>query len=727
MNFISKAASTQIALSLSLCLGLSIGTMQPLNAQNYSGSNSSFSMGGSTQSQQKGALGLVVNWNPQGQLTVTNVVPAGPAGKAGISVGDRLLAIDGANIQGLPANQVFARIQGAVGTTSTLSLSSPTRGNYQAKLTRVTVQELQKSSSFDIGWQPAGAPAANNNNNNNTNSGGYSNSSGGYSNSTGGYNNSANTAGSSGNASNQISGNSYNSNPSGGVSWNTYGGADQGFTVKYPQGWTVNQDNKSGKVEVKSPNGSQLSVLPFFIPSNKLNVSQSQSLFTVLLKRFAPGVNWSNPMMMGGALRSMSTDNNINSIAGLALSAGNSGTAGRLIIFQVPNNANSQSDLNYLSQILQTLNITGGTLPASAGSATGQDGADYADGSGQSNYAQLPYQNVQFTKYVDPNFGSFSLDVPAGWNVTGGMKKPMAVDLRPWMKAVSPDQKISVFIGDGSIEPRYLPAGWLTWMGCPPGATYKVSSGLVTKVLYYQTADKFIQHYVKTRLAKACDSIELVNVEHHPDLARSINGTQGVVAGDCASLKYNFSIKGNEGEAYFLAATKKGKTMWWVSQICGVLAVRGYEEQALNVFLRMYQSWQWNPQWNQAQGRQNVQFTQNWMAYDSAARARSAAAFRSRMAAMDARHEAFRSRMRSMDAAHSSYMNRVRSSDRAHSDFINFIRDEDTLVNPSTGTQYQVEYGPKYHWVNSTGDTVLGTDSAWSPGVDWTELVTPPR
>ncbi|HMO24172.1 MAG TPA: hypothetical protein PKC98_24690, partial [Candidatus Melainabacteria bacterium] len=79
------------------------------------------------------------------------------------------------------------------------------------------------------------------------------------------------------------------------------------------------------------------------------------------------------------------------------------------------------------------------------------------------------------------------------------------------------------------------------------------------------------------------------------------------------------------------------------------------------------------------------------------------------------------------DASHSRYMNSVRSSDRAHSNFINYIRDEDTLMNPETGTQYQVEYGPKYHWVNNTGDVTLGTDSAWSPGANWTELVTPPR
>ena len=371
MNRISNSWSTRMSLSLSLCLGITFGAAAMVTAQPYSGSN----MAGGSQTQQRGALGLVVNWNPQGLLTVTKVVPGGPAAKAGIKVGDRLLAIDGANIQGLPANQVFSRILGAVGTTTTMTLSSPNRGNYQAKLTRVTVEELKKNSSFDIGWQPAGAPATGNSG---STSGGYRSSS--------------------------SSNNSYNSSSSSmtgtsAANWRTYGGAEQGFSVKYPPGWSVNQDSQTGKVAVKSPGGSQLSVLPFFIPSNNLNVSQSQSLFSVLLKRFAPGVTWSNPVMMGGALRAMSTDNNINSIAGLALSAGNNGTAGRLIVFQVPNNANAQSDLNNLSRILQTLTITGGTIPASAGSSTASGGADYsnnAGGAGGSNYVQLPYERHLF-------------------------------------------------------------------------------------------------------------------------------------------------------------------------------------------------------------------------------------------------------------------------------------------------------------------------------------------
>ncbi|MDZ4834384.1 MAG: PDZ domain-containing protein [Candidatus Melainabacteria bacterium] len=689
-------------ISLSLCLLLHLGTPPAANAQSNSNSMNSGSQ------TNNGALGLVVNWNQQGRLVVTKVVAGGPAEKAGVSVGDRLFSIDGQNIDGLPVETVFSRILGAVGTTVVMNLSSPSKGNYQASITRVSIDSLN-SASFNVGWQPA----------NDASSGA----------STASTANGAN----SGTANNNFSTTSaaIPASTAGGVTWKTKGGGEAGYSLKYPDGWTVEQNNTTGRIDVKSPGNSNLSIFPFFLPDQSFDSNKAQGLFQAMLKQYAKGSDWSTPAVVGGGLRSMSTSNQLNSIAGLVLSSMNGGTTGSLIIFQVPNSPSAASDLATLSQILQTFNITGAASQnAKAGGQGGGDssgGAARDQGSDNIGTATQPSQNIQFTSFVDPNFNAFSLDVPVGWDVSGGMKRPIPIDLRPWVKAVSPDQKAIVFIGDGSIEPRYLPANWLTWLGCPPGSTYKGSNGLVSKVLYYEPAEKFVKKYAESKFGKGCESFELVNVEQHPDLARTVNGTQGVLASDASSVKYNFRIQGYEGEAYFLAVTKKSQTMWWVSQICGVVAAKGCEKQALDVFLQMYKSWQYNPQWSQAQNAQNIQSTQNWIATDRAVRARSAAAFQSRMATMDARHNAFRSRMADMDASHAKYMNSTRSSDRAHSNFINYIHDEDTLMNPTTGTKYQVQYGPKYHWVNSTGDGVLGTNSAWSPGANWTELVTPPR
>lgn len=698
---VARSASLAIIFSLSLCFG----TATSVNAQAYSSGSPSSGQ----QSSSKGALGLVINWNQQGRLVVVQMVPSGPAARAGVSVGDLFLSIDGHNVQGLPANQVFSYLLGSVGTTSVLKFNSPTKGTYEAKITRVPVNELKKSAKFNIGMVPADQTT--NNNSGQT----------GFSNSTRSSQNNQNNYATNSSAGQSSYGNSARSN------WNTIGGTDDGYSLRYPNGWTASQNGKTGRIEVKSPAGSKLSIFPFFLPSQSINVQQAQGLFQAMLKQYAPGPKWSAPAMIGGGLRAMSTSNNINSIAGLALANLKSGTNGRLIIFQVPNNSNSQNELTQLSQILNTFTITGGTTQNSGMTGQTSSSGNYNNAPGAA--ARIPQPNIQYTKFVDPKFSAFSLDVPVGWNVTGEMSKPMRIDLRPWVKAVSPNNNMMVFMGDNTIRPRYMPASWLNFMGCYPGTLYKKSDGLVSRVTSYQKADKFLKQYVKKKFGSKCESCELVNIQHHPELNKHYNniGTPGVVYGDVASATYRYKVAGKEGDAFFLAATKKGRQMWWVSRIYGVVANDGYGPQAMNAFLRMYTSWVDSPQFLASQAATNVRAAREWIAYDRAARARSAAAFRSRMAAMDARHEAFRSRMAAMDASHSRYMNQMRSSDRAHSNFINFIRDEDTLMNPSTGTKYQVEYGPKYHWVNSAGDTTIGTDSAWSPGADWTELVAPPR
>jgi hypothetical protein len=637
---------------------------------------------GTVNPSEKGALGMVVNYNDQRHLFVTRVVPGGPAALENIAIGDELLAVGSTPVESLPPEQIYQMLMGAPGTHISLSFQSPSRGSYTVTLMRVSAAQLEKSSDYKLGYQD----------------------------------NRSNISPAQPRSATPTASNPADS------SWKTYGGQDQGFTIDCPAGWSFVRDEKTGRLEVSSPSSCKLSIFPFYIPSQSIKTASAAGIFTALLKQYAPGATWTAPDVVTGALRSTSMSNGRFSIAGLALSPGGEGTAGQLIIFGSPTTPQGQADVITLGRVLQSFQITG--IASSGIQNNGGNDTDVANGQIATGVA-VP--DIQYTQFTDPNFGAFSLDVPSGWNVTGGLTKPMPIDLRPWVKAVSPDQKMAVFIGDGSIEPRYLPAMWLTRIGCPPGSIYKHSNGMVSRVLFYQDAEKFVKDYAKSRFGKNCDSFEFVNVEHHPELAREINGTQGVVACDAASARYEFSAKGTHGTAFFMAATKKGSTMWWVSQICGVVAADGYEQAALQIFQRMYKSWQYNPDWEQGQARQNVQSVQNWLAFDRAARARSAAAFSARMAAMDARHNSFMNRMRDMDASHARYMNSMRSSDRAHSDFVNYIRDEETLMNPTTGEKFQVEYGPKYHWVNSTGDTVLSTDSAWGPGVNWTELVTPPK
>ena len=80
---------------------------------------------------------------------------------------------------------------------------------------------------------------------------------------------------------------------------------------------------------------------------------------------------------------------------------------------------------------------------------------------------------------------------------------------------------------------------------------------------------------------------------------------------------------------------------------------------------------------------------------------------------------------RDSDAARSAsmgaYWGHVNADNERQRGFINYLGDR-TDVTDGSGTSYNVQGGSKHYYHNGQTGTVLGTDSAYSPGVDWTPL-----
>ncbi|MEU2626592.1 S41 family peptidase [Kitasatospora sp. NPDC007106] len=70
-------------------------------------------------------VGLSVDRSRDGSTAVSAVQPGGPAARAGIAAGDRLVAVDGARADGLPVTEVVARLRGSAGapTDRTVALT----------------------------------------------------------------------------------------------------------------------------------------------------------------------------------------------------------------------------------------------------------------------------------------------------------------------------------------------------------------------------------------------------------------------------------------------------------------------------------------------------------------------------------------------------------------------------------------------------------------------------
>ncbi len=74
------------------------------------------------------------------------------------------------------------------------------------------------------------------------------------------------------------------------------------------------------------------------------------------------------------------------------------------------------------------------------------------------------------------------------------------------------------------------------------------------------------------------------------------------------------------------------------------------------------------------------------------------------------------------DANHAAFMNRTfgsnNSSDNSQQQFLNMINEEETVTNPATGKNYQVEAGSTQYWMDNDGNYIKNDDLFYNPNGD---------
>lgn len=100
----------------------------------------------------KGILGIKYLHRRNSESTVIQVYPNTPAERAGIVVGDKIVAVDGVDVRPYDANNVFSLIEGPPGVTVKLSMlrCSIDCRPYQVSLTRMDMNQIQSDNIFRI-------------------------------------------------------------------------------------------------------------------------------------------------------------------------------------------------------------------------------------------------------------------------------------------------------------------------------------------------------------------------------------------------------------------------------------------------------------------------------------------------------------------------------------------------------------------------------------------------
>lgn len=311
---------------------------------------------------------------------------------------------------------------------------------------------------------------------------------------------------------------------------------------------------------------------------------------------------------------------------------------------------------------------------------------------------------LKYKTWWDPKEHAFSVDIPSGWEVNGGLFRFASVDIRPSVIVFSPDKEIFISGGDSGIPPFVIPSRLLEMTGFREGSWYSPGYGVNMRVKRYLDGRRFAREYVITKIASGYTNLTFTKEKDRPDVSKVLNninrkygayGIQSTV--NTGEVFFTCSKNNKNYVGYYFAGTRLttayGAGNWLIEYLFGFMAEKSKSDIARDVLGRMVKSFRINPQ---------------WMAMQT-----NIAAATSEIVS--------RTHNEISEIISSSYRYRQRVYDHLSRKWSNAILGLTDVKDPETGETWKVSSGRNYYWKKS--DIIVGTDIYEMPDIDFTPLV----
>lgn len=309
-----------------------------------------------------------------------------------------------------------------------------------------------------------------------------------------------------------------------------------------------------------------------------------------------------------------------------------------------------------------------------------------------------------WVNYTDNAEGAFSMDVPIGWQVEGGMYRFGYFDVRWMMDIRSLDGKVVIRINDPNIPPYVLPGPH----SGPAGHAANRPGFWQMVVDNYQEARPYAESYTRRRFGSVCTSLTSAQSDWTPTMPPQWKEQETPVRITDASLAFN--CESSDGpriaNVYAVTAVHGRDGLWMVDFMITVLATPDRLAQARAMTQRMINSWQENPQWKTRQEQITQEGLENMQAD-----------FRQFMQQMAVYHQ---QRTQAMNQQVAGFEKRMQQQADQVTSFGNILTGVTNLRDPVTGATFQDFTGPKSnYYINGQGVRV---NSNLSPGPSFTQM-----
>ncbi len=232
---------------------------------------------------------------------------------------------------------------------------------------------------------------------------------------------------------------------------------------------------------------------------------------------------------------------------------------------------------------------------------------------------------------------------------------------------------------------------------------------------------QIMEEEVNSRMTQS--GFQLVGQKHIPRAKRYLRNMLNKSGGQQAQLDhYVTEWTNNKGQKALVTLIKIAMTqpllsndsmVFWFYSLDYVFVDDHKLDETINKLLDATEATKDNPQWKQ------------YMAQLSQQRAREAARkhqrnMQNRQVAFNAHQQKMKGIWAAQDANHASFMGRTfgQGSDVGQKRFINMINEQETVYNPSTGRNYQVQAGSNEYWMDSDGNYVKNDNYFYNPNGD---------
>lgn len=307
---------------------------------------------------------------------------------------------------------------------------------------------------------------------------------------------------------------------------------------------------------------------------------------------------------------------------------------------------------------------------------------------------------VPMVPWSDPREGAFTVPVPSGWQVAGGMIRPNPFVYKPEVVVASPDGAIQVRVGDAEV-PNYTEP--ITVPGIGQMAEGGIGAGALV-AMHYRPGHQFLtQLYLPYRYG-AVGQLQVQDLPAVAERAFRLQPPAPPMRGraDAGAVRFVLASPAGPRVAWFLVITRLEaapglNAAWYISMadLIGYVCAPGHEMRAQAVLAEMVRGFRWNPRWLQSQYRADARLADAVQEYN-----REMNAIYAGMAA---------GRAAGMAAAQAPQTDQP----------LGIIE----LRNAETGQTMRVQQtGSQDYWqVNGTG-TVVGTDRGTLPPLEFTRL-----